>query len=121
MYSEKELATYTEFLGMNIPISYEYDTEKLGDYYYTSLAEIRKQSKIVTTASDKPIQYKNLSKFLLGFGGALNSFKVQGNDHIEGYFAAYKNGITAQTIFDGSRMTSGDWTIIRKNAGLATK
>ena len=121
LYSEKELATYTEFLGMNIPISYEYDAEKLGDYYYTSLAEIRKQSKIVTTASDKPIQYKNLSKFLLGFGGALNYFKVQGNDHMEGYFAAYKNGITAQTIFDGSRMTSGDWTIIRKNAGLATE
>ena len=121
LYSEKELATYTEFLGMNIPISYKYDTEKLGDYYYTSLAEIRKQSEIVTTASDNPIQYKNLSKFLLGFGGALNSFKVQSEDHLEGYFAAYKNGITAQTIFNGSRMTSGDWTVILKNAGLATE
>ena len=118
LYSEKELATFTETLGMTIPINYKYDKTKLGDYYYTSLAEIIETSNVIATASDNPIQYKNLSNFLLGFGGALNYFDVKGETHMEGYFDAYKKGITAQTIFTGSCLSSATWETLLKNAGV---
>lgn len=103
---------------MTIPINYKYDKTKLGDYYYTSLAEIKETSNVVTTASDNPIQYKNLSNFLLGFGGALNYFDLNGVTHMEGYFDAYKIGITAKDIFNGSGLSEGMWKTLLKNAGV---
>ncbi len=119
LYTEKELATFTEYLGMEVPINYNYDVTKLDDnYYYTSLKEIKKASTVITTASENPVQYKNLPKFLLGFSGALNYFDVKGETHMEGYFAAYKNGITARTIFGGSRLSAAEWGNILTNAGV---
>ena len=118
LYTEKELAAFTEYLGMTIPINYKYDKTKLGDYYYTSLAEIKETSNVVTTASDNPIQYKNLSNFLLGFGGALNYFDLNGETHMEGYFDAYKKGITAKDVFNGSGLSEGTWKTLLKNAGV---
>ena len=103
---------------MTIPINYKYDKTKLGDYYYTSLAEIKENSNVITTASDNPIQYKNLSNFLLGFGGALNYFDLNGETHMEGYFDAYKKGITAKDIFNGSGLSEGMWKTLLKNAGV---
>ena len=95
---------------MNIPINYDYNEEKLGDYYYTSFKEIKNQSAVITTASDKPVHYKNLKKFLLGFSGALNYFKIDGSEHPEGYLEAYRKNITAQQIFNGSKpLTESNW------------
>lgn len=110
LYSKQELAAFTEFIGMNIPINYDYNEEKLGDYYYTSFKEIKNQSAVITTASDKPVHYKNLKKFLLGFSGALNYFKIDGSEHPEGYLEAYRKNITAQQIFNGSKpLTESNW------------
>lgn len=118
LYTEKELATFTEFLGMNVPINYNYDETKLGDYYYTSLKEIKKKSDVLTTASDNPIQYKNLSNFLFGFGGALCYFNVKNEKHQEGFIPAFMNGITAETIFSGQCLNSASWKTLLENAGI---
>lgn len=110
LYSKQELAAFTEFIGMNIPINYDYNEEKLGDYYYKSFKEIKNQSAVITTASDKPVHYKNLKKFLLGFSGALNYFEIDGKQHPEGYLEAYRKNITAQQIFNGSKpLTESNW------------
>ena len=116
LYSQKELAAFTEFLGMNVPINYEYDEQKLGDYYYTSFKQIKKEANVVTTASSNPIHYKNLSSFLLGFGGALNYYKYNNLVMMEGYLQAYKNGRTAKEIFEGSTLGEAVWGNLLENA-----
>ena len=117
LYSEKELAAFTEFLGMNIPINYEYDETKLGDYYYKEFKEFRNgKSDVVTVASSNPIHYKNLSSFLLGFGGALNYYNYNGQVMMEGYLEAYRNGRTAKDIFNGSTLSEATWQTLREKA-----
>ena len=117
LYSEKELAAFTEFLGMNIPINYEYDETKLGDYYYKEFKEFRNgKSDVVTVASSNPIHYKNLSSFLLGFGGALNYYNYKGQVMMEGYLQAYRDGRTAKDIFTGSTLSEATWQTLREKA-----
>jgi len=116
LYSKEELAAFTEFLGMNVPINYDYDEQKLGDYYYTSFKKIKSESDVVTTASSNPIQYKNLSSFLLGFGGALNYYNYKGNVMMEGYLQAYRNGRTARDIYEGSTLSEASWQTLLENA-----
>ena len=101
---------------MNVPINYEYDEQKLGDYYYTSFKQIKKEADVVTTASSNPIHYKNLSSFLLGFGGALNYYKYNNLVMMEGYLQAYKNGRTAKEIFEGSTLGEAVWENLLENA-----
>ena len=117
LYSKQELAAFTEFLGMNIPINYDYNETKLGDYYYKSFKKLRyEESEVISTASDNPIQYKNLSNFLLGFGGALNYYNYNGQVMMEGYLQAFRNGRTAKDIFSGSPLSEGKWTTLKANA-----
>ena len=117
LYSEKELAAFTEFIGMNIPINYDYDEKKLGDYYYTSFKKIRsEQSDIITVASSNPIHYKNLSSFRLDFGGALNYYTYNGQVMMEGYLQAYREGRTARNIFTGSTLSEATWNTLLENA-----
>ena len=116
LYSKAELAAFTEFLGMNIPINYDYDETKLGDYYYTSFKKIRSEADIITTASSNPVQYKNLSNFILGFGGVLNYYNYNGQVMMEGYLQAYRNGRTAKDIYMGSTLSAASWKTILENA-----
>ena len=116
LYSKEELAAFTEFLGMNIPINYDYDETKLGDYYYTSFKKIRQEAVVVSTASSNPIQYKNLSSFLLGFGGALNYYNYNGQVMMEGYLQAYRDGRTAKDVFSGSTLSEASWKTILENS-----
>ena len=116
LYSKEELAAFTEFLGMNIPINYDYDETKLGDYYYTSFKKIRSEAEVVTTASENPVQYKNLSSFLLGFGGALNYYNYNGQVMMEGYLQAFRNGRTAKEIYSGSVLSEATWKTMLENA-----
>ena len=116
LYSKEELAAFTEFLGMNIPINYDYDEQKLGDYYYTSFKQIKKEAEVVTTASSNPIHYKNLSNFLLGFGGVLNYYDYNGVVKMDGYLQAYRDGRTAKDIYEGSRLSEATWQTLLENA-----
>ena len=116
LYSKEELAAFTEFLGMNIPINYDYDEQKLGDYYYTSFKQIKKEAEVVTTASSNPIQYKNLSNFLLGFGGVLNYYDYNGVVKMDGYLQAYRDGRTAKDIYEGSGLSEATWQTLLENA-----
>lgn len=117
LYSKQELAAFTEFLGMNIPINYDYNETKLGDYYYKSFKKLRnEEAEVISTASDNPIQYKNLSNFLLGFGGVLNYYNYNGQVMMEGYLQAFRNGRTAKDIFSGSPLSEGKWTTLKANA-----
>ena len=116
LYSKEELAAFTEYLGMNIPINYDYDEKKLGDYYYTSFKKLRSEADVITTASDNPVQYKNLSSFILGFGGALNYYTYNGQVMMEGYLQAYRNGRTAKDIYTGSTLSEAIWKTLLENA-----
>lgn len=116
LYTQEELAAFTEYLGMNIPINYDYDEKKLGDYYYTSFKELRSKADIITTASDNPVQYKNLSNFILGFGGALNYYTYNGQVMMEGYLQAYRSGRTAKDIYTGSTLSEAAWKTLLENA-----
>lgn len=116
LYSKKELAAFTEFIGMNIPINYDYDEQKLGDYYYTSFKQIKKEAEVITTASSNPIQYKNLSNFILGFGGVLNYYNYNGVVKMDGYLQAYREGRTAKDIYEGSRLSEATWRTLLENA-----
>lgn len=116
LYTQEELAAFTEYLGMNIPINYDYDEKKLGDYYYTSFKELRSKADIITTASDNPVQYKNLSNFILGFGGTLNYYTYNGQVMMEGYLQAYRNGRTAKDIYTGSTLSEAVWKTLLENA-----
>ena len=116
LYSKEELAAFTEFIGMNIPINYDYDEQKLGDYYYTSFKQIKKEAEVITTASSNPIQYKNLSNFILGFGGVLNYYNYNGLVKMDGYLQAYREGRTAKDIYEGSRLSEATWRTLLENA-----
>ena len=116
LYSKAELAAFTEYLGMNIPINYDYDEKKLGDYYYTSFKKLRSEADVITAASDNPAQYKNLSSFILGFGGALNYYTYNGQVMMEGYLQAYRNGRTAKDIYTGSTLSEAIWKTLLENA-----
>ena len=116
LYSKEELAAFTEFIGMNIPINYDYDEQKLGDYYYTSFKQIKKEAEVITTASSNPIQYKNLSNFILGFGGVLNYYDYNGVVKMDGYLQAYRDGRTAKDIYEGSRLSEATWQTLLENA-----
>ena len=116
LYSKEELAAFTEFIGMNIPINYDYDEQKLGDYYYTSFKQIKKEAEVITTASSNPIQYKNLSNFILGFGGVLNYYDYNGVVKMDGYLQAYREGRTAKDIYQGSRLSEATWRTLLENA-----
>ena len=116
LYSKEELASYTEFMGMNIPINYDYDEEKLGDYYYKSFKQLRSEVDVISTASDNPIQYKNISSFTLGFGGALAYYDYNGQPMMEGYLQAYRDGRTAKDIFVGSTLSQSTWSTLLENS-----
>ena len=116
LYSKEELASYTEFMGMNIPINYDYDEEKLGDYYYTSFKKLKSEADVISTASENPIQYKNISSFTLGFGGALAYYTYNGQVMMEGYLQAYRNGRTAKDIFVGSTLSQSTWSTLLENS-----
>lgn len=114
LYSDAELAAFTETTGLKIPISYEYDGTKLNDYF-SKLTKYVEESEVVYFASDSTIVNKNLEAFALTWSGPINRPRY-GNDEIaKGFLEAMKNyGYTARDIFDNTKKSESGWGNLQK-------
>lgn len=114
LYSDSELAAFTELTGLNVPIEYNYDESKLNDYY-KKLAKIREESEIVYFASESNVVLKNLASFNLGFWGAINKPVIDNVEVSKGYIVAMRDhNANAKTIFDLTKKTSSAWDKLKK-------
>lgn len=114
LYTEQELATFTEKLGLTVTMDYDYDTTGF-DSYYAQLSEVRANSKIVNYASANARFCKNMDTFSLYWGSPIQMFKVNGKDVTNGYLYAFKQlGASAKDIFQATQKTESVWAAMNK-------
>ena len=115
LYSDAELAAFTENTGLKIPVSYEYDDSKLNDYF-KKLTKYVGESDVVYFASDSTIVNKNLEAFALTWSGAINKPVIDNVEVGKGYLEAMKNydGADCKKIFEVTKKTQSAWEALQK-------
>ena len=109
LYSDAELAAFTELTGYVRPIEYDYDGDSL-DYYFQELNEIVEDSVVIYNSSESEIFKNNKAAFSLTWSGAINTVKVGTTTVTNGYLAAMRDyGATAAIVFNSTRKTKGLW------------
>ena len=123
LYSDAELAAYTEETGSMRAMDYEFNTTFSNKEYYSYYArmnEIRLASKIVRPSSASPIFKKNFSHFNMTWSGAKQRPVINNTVVNEGYVAAmnlygvkpqaaYNQCASAQVIWESTRTSVGEW------------
>ena len=111
LYSDSELAAFSEKLGLTLPMSYDYDMGKLGNTYYSDLAAIRKASDVIQFSSPNPRFLKNMSSFSLYYNAPTNRFSSPTGVTLQnGYLEAITQySCTASYIFDATKMSQDIW------------
>ena len=114
LYSDSELAAFTETTGLKIPVSYTYDDSKLNDYF-KKLTKYVGESDVVYFASDSTIVNKNLEAFALTWSGAINKPVINNIEVGKGYLEAMKNyNADCKTIFEVTKKTESAWASLQK-------
>lgn len=114
LYSDAELAAFTESTGLKIPVSYEYDDSKLNDYFKKLTAYVS-ESDVVYFASDSSIFNKNLEQFTLTWSGAINKPVINKVEIGKGYLEAMKNyDADYKTIFEVTKKTQESWNSLQR-------
>lgn len=120
LYSDAELAAFTEVTGSMRAMDYKFDNTKAYDYY-NLMNEIRLKSEIVRPSSESTIFKKNLGTFNLTWSGSLQRPKINNTVIDKGYLEAmklygvkagqyeYNNCASAQNIWESTRKTSAEW------------
>ncbi len=111
IYSDSELAAFSELTGLTVPMDYEYDMSKLDNSYYGALAEYRADAEVLIESSSSSRLKKNFSSFTISYGMPLNNFKSHTGTHIAGgYLDALKTqGDTAEYIFKATEISKDNW------------
>lgn len=114
LYSEAELAAFTESTGLMLPVSYEYDDTQLNDYF-KKLSTIRNDSEVVYYASDSNVFLKNMEAFSLTWSGAVNRPVINNTEIGKGFIVAMRDyKADAQTIFNATRKSEAQWATLQK-------
>jgi len=116
IYSDSELAAFSEKTGLTVPMEYSYDMSKLDNSYYNDLATLRKDSEVIQCASSSMRFKKNLSSFSITYNMPLSTFTAPTGTQIQGgYLSAFKyEGATADYIFDATKMSQSNWESMSK-------
>ncbi len=123
LYSDAELAAYTEETGSMRAMDYTFDNTKAHEFY-NRMNEIRLLSDIVRPSSASPIFKKNLATFNFTWSGAQQR-PVINNTNFTSYWDAMKqagttpgadfmNCANAQSIWETTRKKSSEWANLAK-------
>ena len=114
LYSDAELAAFTERTGLKVPIKYDYDGSKLNSYF-EHLTRYIEQSDVVYFASDSTIVQKNLEAFSLTWSSSIHRPVLGGIEVGKGYIEAMKNkGADAKTIFEATKKNAESWNNLQR-------
>ena len=112
LYSDAELAAFTEKTGQFRPIEYSYDKSKMSGFYQ-NMDAIRNKSDVVYFASDSELFKNNFTSFTLTWSGAINRPIIDGAEVAAGSIKAMRlHGTTkasAVNIFNLTRKTQSGW------------
>ena len=120
LYSDAELAAFTETTGAMRAMDYEFDNTKSYDYY-NRMNEIRLASTIVRPSSSSNIFKKNLGTFNMTWSGSMQRPVINNTVINEGYLQAmklygvkagkyeYNTCASAQNIWESTRKTAEEW------------
>lgn len=109
LYSDAELAAFTELTGLVRPMTYDYDNDGLA-YYFKGLNEIVADSEEIYFSSESEIFKNNKASFSLTWSGAINAVQVGTTSVISGYLAAMRDyGADVHTAFNTTRKTEAAW------------
>ena len=109
LYSDAELAAFTERTGLKVPVEYNYDGSKLNSYF-EHLTKYVEESDVVYFASDSTIVNKNLEAFSLTWSSSVHRPVLDGIEIAKGYIEAMKNkGADAKTIFEVTKKNAESW------------
>lgn len=114
IYSDAELAAFTERTGLKIPMEYNYDASKLNSYF-EHLTKYVEESDVVYFASDSAIVNKNLEAFSLTWVSSVHRPVLDGIEVARGYVEAMKSkGADAKTMFEVTKKTAESWKNLQK-------
>ena len=124
LYSDAELAAYTEETGAMRAIDYTFDNTKAYSFY-NRMNVIRQASDVVYEASASPIYKKNHGYFRMIWSGAINRPVINGTEVANGYYYAMKEYGTsggadfylranARNLFDATKKTEISWSKLAK-------
>ena len=114
LYSDAELAAFTESTGLKVPVKYNYDGSKLNSYF-EHLTKYVEESDVVYFASDSTIVKKNLEAFSLTWSSSVHRPVLDGIEIAKGYIEAMKNkGADAKTLFEVTKKNEESWNNLQK-------
>ena len=114
LYSDAELAAFTERTGLKVPVEYNYDGSKLNSYF-EHLTSYVEESDVVYFASDSTLVNKNLEAFSLTWSSSIHRPVLGGIEVAKGYIEAMKNkGADAKIIFEATKKNAESWKNLQK-------
>ncbi len=116
IYSDSELAAFSEKTGLTVPMDYTYDMSKLDNTYYEDLATYRKDAEVIQCSSASTRFKKNLSSFIISYNMKLSTFTAKNGTQVQGgYLSAFQNtNSTSDYIFDVTKISESTWTSMSK-------
>lgn len=115
IYSDSELAAFSEKTGLTVPMEYSYDMSKLNNSYYSDLSTLRKDADVVQCSSASTRFKKNLSSFIISYNMKLSDFDANGTRITGGYLSAFQYyNETADDIFDKTKISESTWSSMAK-------
>lgn len=116
IYSNDELAAFSEKTGLTVPCEYTYDISKLKNSYYEDLATYRKDAEVVQPSSYSTRFKKNMPTFLIGYTMTISSFASEnGTQNVGGYLDAFRKlGCTSEYIFEHTQISKDSWEKMAK-------
>ncbi len=124
LYTDAELAAYTETTGSMRPIKYTFDNTKAYSFY-NRMNVIRQASDVVYESSASPIYKKNLGYFRMIWSGAINRPVINGTEISKGYYYAmseygtqggvdFYNRASARNLFEATKKAEAGWSKLTK-------
>lgn len=116
IYSDSELASFSELTGLTVPMNYSYNMSKLNNTYYSDLATYRADADVIQCASASTRFKKNLTSFIISYGMQLSTFTMSNGQQTQGgYLTALKTANdTAKHIFDVTCLSKENWDKMSK-------
>lgn len=116
IYSENELAAFSELTGLTAPVKYSYNVDALNNTYYKDLAAYRADAEVVQQSSYSTRYKKNFATFLYGYTMTISSFaSSSGTQNQGGYLDAFRKlDCTSQYIFEHTQLTKDNWDKMSK-------
>ena len=116
IYSENELAAFSELTGLTAPVKYSYNVDALNNTYYKDLAVYRADAEVVQQSSYSTRYKKNFATFLYGYTMTISSFaSSSGTQNQGGYLDAFRKlDCTSQYIFEHTQLTKDNWDKMSK-------